>query len=288
MSLAGESPERLPEMNDWPDDLTAYEWVGPTDGELVMADPSILLTAEGWKLMDPEITRHLVISKAFYTALQVEDYNVLGAFVDEADVAVIRERRDRLVEALGDIEHFSYERQDEYPEIDEITAAILAEQDPVAEIIADEWFYLMTRSFVAAAQRFILDKLNEARDRANEARDRAAQYGHKVTLDIKEYGGNLRLELIKEVWPKGVEPPAVTAELIRRVKVKWLVYGFVRGATTAAGAGIGLGIGGLIAGPAAPVGAVVGATIGAVASRPIAPAIRAYDHKGLPLPRPAT
>src|SRR5579862_309354 len=135
----------------------------------VMIDPSLALTEEGMALFEnEESARGLAVSQAFYDALadpvRLQDF---GAFGVIPDVDQIRRLRSLLEPRW--VEKFSYENLDGLPEgAIEIHDALLADGEPLAAIAAEQWVFMVSRSWVLDRSTRFLERIGRAGARAFE------------------------------------------------------------------------------------------------------------------------
>jgi hypothetical protein len=209
-----------------------------------MADPSLLLSPSGmWLPENPEVRDALVISGAFYSALAERQVEKLTPYF--TSLRTLEEQRSVLLPVLGDLRFFSaHEATDLSDEVTRVRRNLLDSPNPAAEILADEWVYLATESWLASKRRYVLDKLRVA------------------GAATKEYRERLDMRVVEAMIPEGEIPPVLTTELLRTARIKWLLYCGVVGGASAGGAAIG-GV------PGAAAGAVLG-----VLSQPL---IQAFD-----------
>jgi hypothetical protein len=238
-----------------------------------MADPSLLL-ASRTLLRDPP--RNLIVSRAFATAVAEGQLEQIAPFLPPV---VVRSKydsddslaawREAAMPSLSQIETFSADDQDLADDVDAILRQIRELQTPAAAILADQWVYLATRSWLASKTRFGLDKIRESGAEVHEytrrriaiLQDRFAERSKAVGERVAEVRARLVVELIMEVT--GKQPPEpLTPRFIAKVGIKWIAYG------TSVGGGAA---GGFAAG--GPGGAFVGGAAGTLA-RPI---VRAFD-----------
>jgi hypothetical protein len=114
----------------------------------VILDPSVALTQDAlaW-LEDPELRPSLVISAALWERmLDPEADDEFRAFDVIRDPDLIR----RLRAALESVPRFSYRDVPELPdEARAVRDALLSSDEPLNEVLADEWVFLQTQSLAA-------------------------------------------------------------------------------------------------------------------------------------------
>ncbi|HEU5252145.1 MAG TPA: hypothetical protein VFU16_02325 [Solirubrobacterales bacterium] len=125
----------------------------------IVLDPSLLASDEvlEW-LSDPELKGYLVISESLRRRLEdpgalMEDLGRFGVYdPDPGLIEAFREAVD-----LNGVETFSFERARERGELPSGTEAIcwnlLAAEEPLADVLADEWAFVTSQSLAALAQR---------------------------------------------------------------------------------------------------------------------------------------
>jgi hypothetical protein len=242
----------------------------------VMADPSLLLSNRQL-FGDPQLARNLIVSKSFATAVAQGQLERLAPFIPPVSVPPSGYIDDSLsawrrsaARRLLEIETFSAEEVQELPDdVSAVLKRIRQLSTPAAEILADEWVYLATQSWLASKTQFVLDKIRESGAEVHEYARRSVgllqeAVGGKTKLvgdRVALVRARLVVELIKDVT--GETPPEpLTPEIIARARIKWIVYGVAVGVPAAGGAAIG--------GPG-------GAALGAVAGNLALPVIRAFD-----------
>jgi hypothetical protein len=128
-----------------------------------MIDPSLALTDEGMALFeDEEIARGLAVSNAFYEALANEDrrqdFEVFGVVPD-----VNQMRRLRALLEPSWIEKFSTEDLGELPDgAAEIRARLLDDGEPLAQIAAEQWVFIVSRSWLLDRGRRFVNRVARA------------------------------------------------------------------------------------------------------------------------------
>ena len=133
------------------------------DGHGVMLDPSFALSEKGAAFLsrdaEGEIER-FAVSRSFVEALENGYVPDMRAWFSEAEPAI-----DLLLlrEALGGAQHFSHEEVEvEEPRVAEVRDALLGELSPTAaEILADQWVFLQTQSWITSKLRYTFEVMAE-------------------------------------------------------------------------------------------------------------------------------
>ncbi|HEX5713234.1 MAG TPA: hypothetical protein VFX85_07975 [Solirubrobacterales bacterium] len=209
----------------------------------LMADPSLLLSAGGQQILE-ENAIPLVVSQTFLDWLgdgrEIDAEPFRADDPDAVNPFSFIDRVRELVQA-NDVPGFSYETALAEGLLDDqarlVLDRILARDDPLAQIDADQWAFLNSHSWLGSQARRAFHAFREA--------------GAVVLTAGREIG----LELLGEVIPLEDRPEGVNAGLILLGVVKWLVVG---GATIGGGA-LG-GIAGTFVG--GPVGGWIGEQLG--------------------------
>jgi hypothetical protein len=142
------------------------EW---EDESRVMIDPSLALTDEGMALFEDEATaRGLAVSQAFYEALADEDRRQdFEAFGVVPDVDQMRRLRGLLEPRW--VEKFSYENLEGVPDSAvEIHDALLEDGEALAAIAAEQWVFMVSRSWLLDRSKRFLERIRRAGARAFE------------------------------------------------------------------------------------------------------------------------
>ena len=169
-----------------------------------MVDPSLLLLDGGRLLLDdPALASNIVVSSTFVSALgEGQDDRIAPFLIDGTFELLAPDRRDALLSILAETEQFSASSSELPDVITEIRDALLQLPSPSAEILADEWVYLTTHSWLTAKTRHLLDKLKE------------------VHAHVDEYRGKLVHEMIAEVVPEAHIPETLTPRFLVKVGAK--------------------------------------------------------------------
>jgi hypothetical protein len=134
-----------------------------------MVDPSLALTEEGIALFeDEEISRQLTVSRAFAELLDDrERWGELAAFGVVPDERLIFRLRELLEPRW--VEKFSYT---EIERLSEESAAIrdrlLQDGEPLGDVAADQWVFLVSRSWLLDRTKRFLERLRRAGARVLE------------------------------------------------------------------------------------------------------------------------
>lgn len=232
--------------------------------ELLMVDPSLALSGEGlvWLEEDEEARHSIVISAAFMEWLRGERDIDLFSVIAPEDVEMADERRRQLVSLLGDAPTFSYQDAHLSREGEAVRVALLESAGPAAEVHADEWAFLQSHSFLASKVRHPLDAFRDA------------------GAVIVEFGRKVGGQLVRRVIPAERVPRVLTAELMAKATVKWIVVGGATVGGGTLGGVLGTAIGGppgaFIGGKAGGLGggAIANAAVMAIDPRPAGPAPR--------------
>lgn len=125
----------------------------------LILDPSVLFTDEvlGW-IETPELKDYLVVSQALWRRL--EDPGIL---VEELARFGVPLQNPGLIDAvrealeLNGIDTFSYEQARERGELpsgtEDVCGALLEAEEPLADVLADEWAFVTSQSLAALADR---------------------------------------------------------------------------------------------------------------------------------------
>jgi hypothetical protein len=203
-----------------------------------MVDPSILLSEAGisWFEDHEDARSEVVVSDAFLGALGEYRESLFFPSLPDGERSAFALRRQRLLdlEQEWDIARFSSVGV-ELPdgEANSVLKALLNSDEPDAQILADEWTFLQSQSWMIAAGRAALDAFR--------------RHG---ALSI-EFSGPFSRNLAKRVVPEEHIPARLRGRFLARVGAKWVVWG---------GTTVGAAVGGALAGGAlaGPIGAAVG------------------------------
>lgn len=122
----------------------------------VIIDPTALFTEEAlaW-LEDPELRPYLVISAALWRRLEEQPPEAALLEYAEGDEELIARVRQALIE--NEIAKFSFEEvfdSDDLPDrARQICERILQEEEPLADVLADEWAFLTSQSLGVIVRR---------------------------------------------------------------------------------------------------------------------------------------
>jgi hypothetical protein len=145
----------------------------------VILDPSVLFTEEALRWLEmPELRRYLAVSQALW--MRLEDPEAGAQFVPFG-VHPSPEEIQRVRRALAEIEKFSGDRPNLPPGTLEIRGRLLASNEPLTDVLADEWVFVTTQSIAVlrAVARRTLDAFRDAGARVYEVTDQKM----KKTLD---------------------------------------------------------------------------------------------------------
>lgn len=201
-----------------------------------MVDPSLLLTEPGvqWLETSEDARAAAVVSYGFAEAVRIGDDDVLLRFVDSDDAGSISEARERLLYVLDGIDAFTHQQINRLPARSANVRRQLLRSEDDGEILADEFVYLVTHSWLLAKTRHVLDALRRA--------------GVRIREHTPPYGDRLRRELIEQVIPAANIPAELTDEVQARAAIKWVIVGGTTLGLAGATGGWGA-IGGLLLGP---------------------------------------
>jgi hypothetical protein len=166
--------------------------VATSASEILLLDPSFLFSAGGLaSLRDDQVRDGVIVSRTFRRWLSNERDLAFPAFVADDDAKAFGKRREQLVGLIDGIKSFSYEGVDLPDGPQDILRALLNSGNPNAELLADEWAFLQSRSWMVSKLR-----------RPYEAfRDAGAT--------IIEVGGQIGNRLIARVIPADKIPPVL-------------------------------------------------------------------------------
>ncbi len=196
----------------------------------LMLDPSFLFSEDGvdWLEQDQPELASIVVSAAFARWLSPFEPEPTS-FIDGDDWNDYPQRRDRLYNVLNNAPRFRYSDVEASlnPPSREVLTAILTLDLPSleAEVLADEWAFLQSQSWLVAKLQRPIDVF----------RDSGAA--------VIQFGRKLRGQMIETVIPKEDTPPALTTSLVAKAGAKWIVVGGATGGgTLLGGAGALLGL----------------------------------------------
>jgi len=141
------------------------------EADRLMLDVSLFLTEQGvtWLQEQDRIKSRLVVSAAFSEALPTLPDDVLLRFADRDQRDFLSYAREVLPRALEGVERFSYREIRSLPRTHERVRRRLLENETVeGEVLADEFVYLVTQSWLLAKTRRMLDELKRAGVRVRE------------------------------------------------------------------------------------------------------------------------
>jgi hypothetical protein len=246
-----------------------------TDQHRMMCDPSLLLA-------NPDLVRNswsvpnLIVSRSFVRAVvegQVERFAPFIPAVPPPPVYVedpLATWRDAVMPNLREMATFSADDVEQPGDAVAATRERISQlSTPAAEILADEWVYLATQSWLGSKTRFAMDKLQESgaevheysRRRLGTIQEAVGERTRLVGERLATVRARLAVELIKEVTGK-TPPEPLTPRFIAKVGIKWIGYGGIVGGAAAGGFAAG-----------GPAGAGGGAALGTVAR----PLVRLFD-----------
>lgn len=159
-----------------------------------------------------QIANVALVSAAFREALFEQPDSFFIPFIAQDGPASIARARELLPSVVEGVATFSHQEvvEMEAPE-EAVRQAILETGSPFAEVIADEWTYLATQSWLVAKLATVLDALRDA--------------GADVHEYVRRYRHRLVHELIAAVVPEAHIPDQLTPGTIQRVGIKWVVLG---------------------------------------------------------------
>lgn len=205
---------------------------------LLMVDPSLLLSSPGlaWLEDDNSAHRSIIVSATFREWINDRQGYDFSDFVPQGGAFDVPDLR-RVRRAIDDVATFSHDSAQLPDESDEVRRALLDAGRPAERVLADEWTFLQSQSWMVARYRYALDKFRDAGGL------------------IVEVGHRLGDAMIASVVKAPNVPEVITVGFTAKVGAKWLVVGGSAGAGT---------LGSLLLGPG---GAFAGAITGTVASR---------------------
>jgi len=182
--------------------------MSPPASDLLLLDASFLLSWEGlgWLQEDPEARRQVIISQALARSLQGEAEIDLDSFLAEEDREIVGDSRERISAFIQEVPTFSHqEARLIEPWDDDVRRALVDEGGTNGEILADEWSFLVSHSWMAAKLQYPLDKFRDA------------------GAVVVSYGRRFRDQMIRTVVPSEHVPTALTRGFEAKVTAKWLV-----------------------------------------------------------------
>lgn len=226
---------------------------GPDGRERLMLDPSFALSEDGIGTVREslELDHPLLLPEAFAEWLRGERSFDPEALIAEEDLGFWEERFKELREyhAAGRLPSFFRKEARLDPDAQEVLFSLQEGNDEAAELWADEWAFLQSNSWLGSK----LDRCLDAFERAGAT--------------VLKAGREARTQLLLQVLPPGRIPPSLTAEVIVRAGLKWVVLG---GAGYAAGHLVGTAVGG-------PAGPLIGRLTSKVVKVPISKCLIALD-----------
>jgi hypothetical protein len=144
----------------------------------LILDPSALF-AEGTlqQIADPELRPHLVVSAALWRRLGSADaVDRLGSYGIDATSAEI----DRVRNAIEGIKLFSSAGDDLTDAVRRIRDRLLRDDEPFADVLADEWVFITTQSigaFAGRAARHAIAAFRRAGGTVHEVSDKKMERG---------------------------------------------------------------------------------------------------------------
>jgi hypothetical protein len=179
-----------------------------------MVDISLLLTDAGatW-IEESEYARSAAfVSAAFYEALREPSEAMLLRFADPEQRDFVRLAREVLPSRLEAVEKFSHQSIPRLPgRQEDVRQRLLAVGGLEGEILADEFVYLVSNSWLLAKTRRLIDELKRA--------------GARVVEYVGEHGEPLLRQVIAQVIPEEKLPKELTQEVIAKAGVKWVIVG---------------------------------------------------------------
>jgi hypothetical protein len=196
--------------------------------DLLMVDPSLLLSEEGlaWLDKDESARRSIVIPAVFAEWLSGERELEIESLVAPEDLESVSERRARLNEILGEVAAFSHHEATLSRQAQAVLQSLLDSKDPIGELRADEWAFLQSHSFIASKVRHALDAFRDA------------------GAVIVEFGRKVGRQLIAQVIPADKLPSVLTPKLMAVATIKWIFVGGAQVGGGTLGGVVGTAIGG--------------------------------------------
>jgi hypothetical protein len=196
------------------------------DSDLLMADPSFLLSEDGimWLEDDDAARGGIVVPATLKLALRgvPQGPAPLQRIIAPEDREFYDERSGRLAELLGDVEAFRWDSVALDGPAAEVLGSLLESDSLEARLHAEEWAFLESNSWAVSKLRNPLDAFRDA------------------GAVIVEYGRKLRDEMITAVIPERDRPKVLTGALLSKAAAKWIIVGGAGVGGTALGAAGGL------------------------------------------------
>ena len=178
--------------------------MGDGDGHGVMLDPSFVLSEEGAAFLSAGAEggiERFALSRSFFDALESGNVPDVEGWFPEEGPAV---EPSSLREALAGAQLFGYDEAEvEEPRVAEVREGLRGELDPMmAEILADQWVFLQTQSWITSKLRYSFDVMSE---RGAEIKELPRKVGRKVierTLKKKELPERVPLGMAAQAGAK--------------------------------------------------------------------------------------
>lgn len=182
-----------------------------------MIDPSLLLTRSKltWA-RKRDVSEAAVISKSFYEAVRHGRHDSLLPFVASRDRDTVGLAAEALRPVLRPMEKFSHRSVTSLPtEAEAVRVALEASKSPGADILADEWSYLVTHSWLVAKRKAVLTRIRRAGADVLEITPRPA---------IAKRREDVIRQLISVVIPEAKVPAVLTPDVWQKAEIKWVIY----------------------------------------------------------------
>jgi hypothetical protein len=203
------------------------------DEERILVDPSLLLTDRGelW-VANRSIQDHLLISSAFYNQIFKDSVDLLSSpFLSDEDPDGYGERLARLRDVIDDgIATYSW-REDGDSLGDEARSVleVLLSSTTSGDVLADEFTFLVTHSWMVTARRYTVGAFNRA---------------GAVVVRVGKRMGRQATSLV--IDPEDLPQLIADGSLNKRAGIKWIVSTIYGGGIAAASPipplAIGLGV----------------------------------------------
>ena len=169
-----------------------------------MLEASFILSEEGVSWLTGEGAQYvegMAVSRALVGEMQQRDSGALSWF-GELD----SDRLGTLAEVLGRAQLFSHEQIGEVGEgAGAVRSRLFAEHDQrTAEILADEWIFLQTQSWIGAKSRKAFDAFKAAGGRLRELPSPIARRLIAKTLKKEELPEHIPLKLLRKAGMKWI------------------------------------------------------------------------------------